>query len=712
MQAMVSRKLNGHLPKRDWREFAQAQVGEQRMKTPCGKCWTLLLLLLVSAAHAQDALQPMTVDDGLRMNRIENVTMSPDGDSVLYTISSLNWQENDYDNQHFLYRVADQSTRQFIGDAGGEDFRFSPDGSLLAFLRDSSSGESAREDESPDAPQIFVMPTTGGEATRLTEHGGGVTGFRWMPGSDAIVFLADEMQSEEIEAERRLGDDSYYVDLAPNGKHASRYSNFWMIDLNERQERRLGDEEMVIGNFDVSPLGDTIVFDARPDTRTNHPGEAELYLYSIGERSLNRLTDNAAPESSAIWSPDGRYIAYRAPDDGTHELRNGYFWILDTRDGSTRRLGGQSTGELTGGSVWSADGRYLLYNEIHGTNTNLYRIDVGTGEAQALTEITGTLRAQDFSADTSRMVYSYENFTTPPDLFVSDLNGRGAQQITDANPWVSESLLLSDGELLSWTSKGDMTIEGVFIPAIGADSGSMPLIVEIHGGPAGVIENAFRHDFQMLAGQGFAVLAPNFRGSTGYGDVVLRGLMGEVGDGEFVDIMTGVDHVIAERNIDPERLGVRGWSWGGVSSSYVITQTDRFKAASIGAMVTNWAAETGPGFNFDVSLWYIGGMPWSRPEEWRRRSSITFVENVTTPSIIFHGAADETSSVGQSLMFYTALREIGRVPVRYMRFPREGHGIREPRHVRKLEHEELAWFKRYIEQEEWSAPPPSFGTAP
>jgi len=168
------------------------------MKTQNRNCWTLLLLLLVSATHGQDAMRPMTVDDGLRMNRLEGVTMSPDGDSVLYTISSLNWQENDYDYRHYLYRDADQSTRQFIGDAGGEDFRFSPDGTLLAFLRDSGSGGSAREGGSSDGPQVFVMPTTGGEATRLTEHRGGVSGFRWMPGSDAIVFLAEEMLSEDV----------------------------------------------------------------------------------------------------------------------------------------------------------------------------------------------------------------------------------------------------------------------------------------------------------------------------------------------------------------------------------------------------------------------------------------------------------------------------------------------------------------------------------
>jgi dipeptidyl aminopeptidase/acylaminoacyl peptidase len=463
--------------------------------------------------------------------------------------------------------------------------------------------------------------------------------------------------------------------------------------------------QLVARDFDISPDQTQVVFVARPDTRTNHPGDAEIYLLSLEDKSITRVTNNAAPESSVMWSPDGSYIAYRAPDDQTHELRSGYFWIMDPDSHDVRRLDGQSTGELSTEASWSADSRYIIYNEIQGTNTNLYRMNVRNGEAQALTTIAGTLRAHDFSSDTNRMVYSQQDFTTSPDLYIGDLRGRRAQQITDLNPWVKSDLALSDGELLTWTSKGGMQIEGVFFPAIGNGTDKSPLIVHIHGGPAGVIENGFRHSFQILAGQGYSILAPNFRGSTGYGDDLLRGLIGEVGDGEYQDVMTGVDLVIAEKNVDPDRMGVRGWSWGGVSTSYVITQTDRFKAASIGAMVGNWAAETGPGFNFDVSLWYIGGMAWDNPEEWRQRSSITHVKNVSTPSIIFHGGRDETSSVGQSLMFYTALREIGKVPVRYMKFPREGHGIDEPRHVRRLESEEISWFKKYIDGEEWSLGP-------
>jgi len=643
----------------------------------------LVSTLWTSFSAVADERRPMTIDDGLNLKRVDEAIISPDGNSVIYSVAKLDWEENEYTNEYFLYRDSSRDTRNFIGEEGGEDFQFSPDGGRVAFLREPDSNDEEDREGQPGKSQIYVIPVDGGEAIPVTKHRGGVRSFKWMPDGEGLLFVADDMEAEEIEKERELGDDSYFVDLAPNGKHASRYSNFWEIDLAKKEEQQLSSMKLVVRDFDVSPDQSRVIFVARPDTRTNHPGDAELYLLTLEDKSIARLTDNAAPESSVMWSPDGDLIAYRAPDDRIHELRSGYFWILNPESGESRRLDGQSTGELSTEASWSADSRYLIYNEVHGTNTNLYRISVRNGEAQALTDITGTLRAHGFSSETNRMVFSRQNFTAPPDLYVGDLRGRQARQITDLNPWVKDSLALSDGELLTWSSKGEMQIEGVYYPAIGNNADKSPLIVNIHGGPAGVIQNAFREDFQILAGQGYAIFAPNFRGSSGYGDELLRGLIGEVGDGEFQDVMTGVD----------------------LGTSYVITQTDRFKAASIGAMVGNWAAETGPGFNFDVSLWYIGGMPWENPEEWRKRSSISHVKNISTPSIIFHGGNDETSSVGQALMFYTALREIGEVPVKYMKFPREGHGIREPRHRRRLEGEEITWFKKYIDDKEWTLGP-------
>jgi len=638
---------------------------------------------------AQAAARPMTVDDVLRLVRLGDVLISPDGTQVFYSVSELDWEANKRLKHYFMVPFAGGEARRFIGEKGGRSFRFSPDGDYLTFLRSVD-----------DEAQVFGLPTAGGEARQLTRHEGGIGSYRWAPAGGAIFFSAEETRSDDEQREHDLGLDPVFVDEAPNGKHEASFRNLWVHDVAADQETRLTDEEFIVGAFDISADGQQVILAARPDDRTNYPFLSELYLYERTDGRLTRLTDNQTPERGPLWAPDGNSFLYRAPSDADFDLRSGYFWIMDVASRRARRLDGQNQGEVDN-VAWTADGRGILFNESHGADTNLYRLDVDSGEVTALTERRGSMRSRAYSADRGQVVFSYENFTTPADLWALGDAGDPVR-LTDVNAAIGDTIAVADGELLAWNGKDGMPIEGVFMNSLGHRPGlRQPLIVHIHGGPAGAVMNRFSAEFQVLAGLGYAILAPNVRGSSGYGDEVLRGLMGEVGDGEFIDMMAGLDYAIAQRDIDPERLGVRGWSWGGVATSYTITQTNRFKAASVGAMVGNWAAETGPGFNFDVSLWYIGGTPWDDPEEWAQRSSITFVNNVTTPTIIFHGGRDETSSVGQSLMFFTALRDIGKAPVRYIKFPRQGHGIEEPRLERVQMVEEIRWFKKYIEGLDW-----------
>ena len=255
--------------------------------------------------------------------------------------------------------------------------------------------------------------------------------------------------------------------------------------------------------------------------------------------------------------------------------------------------------------------------------------------------------------------------------------------------------------MLRWKSKDGTEIEGVFVLPEGYEEGTrIPLMLQIHGGPSGYWANDFELDFHLFAGLGCASLGPNVRGGSGYGDAVLRGLMRDVGGGEFDDLMSGVVHVIQLGFADLDPMGVRGWSWGGVLGGWVVTHTDRFKAASLGAMVCDWIAESGPGFNFDVTLWYIGGTHWDNPEEWRKRSSLTYVKNVTTPTLLLHGGADTTSSTNQSLIFFTALRDQG-ISTRFIKLPRQTHGITEPRLERIRGVEEARWMQRYVLGETW-----------
>jgi dipeptidyl aminopeptidase/acylaminoacyl peptidase len=178
--------------------------------------------------------------------------------------------------------------------------------------------------------------------------------------------------------------------------------------------------------------------------------------------------------------------------------------------------------------------------------------------------------------------------------------------------------------------------------------------------------------------------------------------MNDIGGGDYQDLMTGVDKLIADGIVDPEKMGIRGWSYGGILGGWTITQTNRFKAASLGAMVSDWTSEYGQGFNHDVNLWYIGGSPWTNPEGYRQMSPLTHVANVSTPTIILHGERDTTDTIEQSMNFHNALWERG-VPTRFIRFPREGHGLREPRHQRTRLVEDITWMQKHVRGIEWTA---------
>jgi dipeptidyl aminopeptidase/acylaminoacyl peptidase len=666
------------------------------------KKWKLLLycgILLGSINTISIAQRPMTVDDFLNIVSVRNVLLSPNGEHVFYSLEKLNWEKNKHINTHYLCSSDGKDKRIFLREGlEGRRFKFSPDSKYLSFL--------SKKDKKS---QIFLIPLDGGEAQSISDHRVSINDFKWLKNSTGIVFHADEARSENEQKEYDLGSDAVFVDEAPNGKEYARFSRLWFLDLNTKKTSLICKEDLVIEDFDISPDGKRIIFTGTPDTRTNYPFYSELYMIDRTGNDLKQLTHNKGPESNPRWSPDGENIIFHAPyqsiKDGEFELSNGNFWVLSTITGKFRLLNCQRQGEMRrGANAWSPDGKYFYINELHGTNTNLYMIDIEADAIRALTQITGTLQPKSFSADMTKMAYIFQDYKTPADVYIADLSLKKPIRITEANPWHRKDILLSTAKPIRWkSSKDGMEIEGMlYLPPDYENDKKSPLIVHIHGGPAGVVENSYRPEFHIFGGLGYAVLGPNYRGSTGYGDKLLRGLMGEVGDGEHVDIMSGVDFVIENYSIDADQMAVRGWSWGGVSTGYLITHVHRFKAASAGAGVFNWAAETGPGFNFDVSLWYIGGTPWDNPQEWADRSAITHVKNVITPTIIFHGGEDTTSSVNQSLMYFTALRDIGKIPVRYIKFPRQGHGIEEPRLQRIHMIEEIRWFQKYVKEEDWT----------
>lgn len=657
---------------------------------------TLATFLWVGAVAAQE-LRPMTTDDGLDMVRVGSALMSPDGEWVLFSKSTLQWTENKRKTTYYKVPSDGGEAIQFIGEAGGSGLQFSPQGTYLSFTR-----------AVKDTAQIFLMPTNGGEGVQLTKHGTPVGSYRWNDDESKIFFLSVEPRSKEEARARKQGDDAIFVDEGPNGQGEGRWSNLWVFDVAAKAEARLTEEEFRVRSFDVSPDGSRIVFTSRRENRRNQQNLSEIYLLDVESKEITRLTENAAPEGGVKWAPDGTRFAYTAADDESWELRNSKIWIMDPETRETRMASEAFEGNIRG-FEWTPDGGAILFTGLEKTNTNLYGLTVATGTVQQLTHAEGNLSVGSFSRDRTRFVYSYSDFDTPGDLWSARVGDpiaadatQGGTRLTQANPKLEAEVAFARGEVVRWRSRDGTEIEGIMYLPQGHDrSQPLPLLLHIHGGPAGVFTNSFSTSAQVWAGLGYAQLQPNVRGSSGYSDELLRGNMNDIGGGDYEDLMTGVDYLIDQGIADPEHLALRGWSYGGILGGWTITQTDRFKAASVGAMVSDWTSEYGPGFNHDVRLWYIGGTPWENPEDYRQRSALTHVANVTTPTIILHGMRDVTDTEPQSMMFFQALKDQGKT-VRYIRFPREPHGFREPHHQRIRDIEEIRWIQKHARDIEWT----------
>lgn len=652
---------------------------------------TLSLLCLFLSINVSAQKRAMTTDDYLNMVGIGSTIISPDGESVIFGKRTLNWEENTYDTKYYFIPADGGESYQYLGEEGGSSITYSPDGKYLSLKRTVEK-----------ASQIFLLPTSGGEAIQLTKHKNSIGSYEWSADSKTIYFLADVPESSEEQKMYKAGYDHYFMDEAPNGQTEGDWNQLWKFDLSSKEETQLTKGDQIIRDFAVSPNQEKIIYTARLENRRNQGNLSEIYLLNSGDSTGTQLTENNAPEGGLTWLPDNDHFIYTAPDDKEWELRETKIWIMNSDTREYELVSGNFNGDIRGFYL-SEDGETIYLNGLVKTNSNLFSIDINSGDITQHSDIEGILSIRGFDKKREKMVFSRENAVTPPDLYTSNIDDiENAIRLTDLNPFIRDSIQLADYEVVTWKSFDGLEIEGIqYTPKNVKKDGKAPFLLHIHGGPAGVFTNSFSTRYHVWAGLGYVQLAPNVRGSSGYGDDFLRGNMNDIGGGDYQDLMTGVDKLISERKIDSKKMAVRGWSYGGILGGTVITKTDRFKAASLGAMVSDWTSEYGLGFNYDISLWYIGGTPWSNPEGYRERSPATHADKVTTPTLFLHGLRDRTDTPMQSQIFFTFLKDIGKVDTRYIAFKREPHGFREPRNQRTRDIEEIKWIQKYTLGIEW-----------
>jgi dipeptidyl aminopeptidase/acylaminoacyl peptidase len=667
------------------------------------------LVALSTAPRAQSGgVRPVTIDDVLDLKAVGSPQVSPDGSRVLYTVRGWEKQGERMESRTHIWVVGVEggAARQItFGERGESQPRWSPDGRFISFVaaRGSGTGDNAPR------PQVHLMPADGGEAVALTAAKEGVKAYSWSPDSRRIAYVTTDPRSEEEEAAIRRRDDEQVFE------GDFRHDHIWTIDVPAegaasapREAVRLteGRDYTVLGAPSWAPDGTRVAFAAKM-TPMLRDSRSDVYIADIASRRVQKISTNPGSDGEPSWSPDGATIAWVSEPttgdplgDGTlpSYIGLGHLMLYDVARGTITDAYRPDVGVEPRGLEWTPDSRAILFGAGRRAYNEIFRFDVASRTYTALTR-EKTISYGSHSRDGRVVAVTMDTPATPAEVYVTDPSFASFRRLTTTNPQAA-SFALGETEVVTWKSTDGLEIEGVLLKPVGYTPGRRyPLLVVAHGGPAGAFVNNYRvgglEGGQLWAGQGWAVFYPNPRGSSNYGEEFLRANINDWGGGDYRDIMSGVDALIARGIADPDRLAHIGWSYGGYMTAWVITQTTRFKAAMVGAGLTNMWSMYGTNDIPNVLVSYFGGYPNAETLPlYTGRSAMSFVDRVTTPTLILHGAEDARVPTGQAYELYRALKDRGRI-TELVFYPREGHGISEYYHRKDQLTRIHAWVTRY-----------------
>ncbi|NUP55097.1 MAG: S9 family peptidase [Gemmatimonadaceae bacterium] len=581
---------------------------------------------------------------------------------------------------------------------GVTTFAFSKDGAWLVYR----SGPVTQE-------QLHALPVAALAAgdsvrpTQLTRHPNGIGLWRLSPDAKRVYFVtADTTDPDErLRLEKRF-------DVRVRNAEVP-VSSLWALDLDTKRTTRLTrDTSYSVGEFDISPDGRWIGFRGLSSNRYDRNIleqniNGDLYLLEVASGQIERITKNTEiGESTVSFSPDSRRVAFSAPDDFVF-MNNSKVYLRDVgaRGAPFRKLGAGFDGDVTVG-FWSKDGNTIYFNEGVKATNQVLALDVAANTVRpVIAEQASVSVNQD--DETGRLIISYADPRTPPTLYTvpsaRELGTRSAwTRLTDANPWVQQ-VALGDEQEITWTSADGRKVGGILVKPVGYQAGKRyPLIVAIHGGPAAADVLGFNGGYgsQVYAGAGYAVLMPNYRNSTNYGQRFKVESQGDYFTKGYQDIMAGVDHLIAQGIVDSTQMGVLGWSAGGHWSNWILTHTDRFKAISTGAGVFNWISMYGQSDTQRGRQWYLGNkLYYDDMEAWWRQSPAAYIKNAKTPTMIHVVDNDPRVPRPQSEELHMALKRLG-VPTEFYVYPGNTHGIPDPRNQLVKATAEMAWMDYWV----------------
>ncbi|MGH9673589.1 MAG: prolyl oligopeptidase family serine peptidase [Bryobacteraceae bacterium] len=647
----------------------------------------VIFAICVNLAAAQ---RVPTVDDLMRIRSAGSAAISPDGKWIAYTVTEPDFKQDAYVTR--LWMIETATGRNFPltrGEKSSTSPRWSPAGGWLAFLSDRAG----------DRNQIFAIAPDGGEAVQLTKAETAVGSYEWSHDGRSILFTASEPVTQSLKDRRENFGDWTVV------RREYSHTHIWTIDVAEALKapvagtQRTKGTDFSVGGASWSPDGSRIAFSATKNPDLTQGDSSDIYVLTLADQSVKKIVSQPGGDRGPVWSPDASQIAFTSAMGRIGSAAyNSRIAVVAAGGGAPRSLtdGFDESPSLVD---WNAGGLWIW--SFQKTASHLFRLDPASGRAARVSQPDPLMTGfPTFTSDARRMAFTMSSPTSLSEVYLSDVSDFAPRKLTDFTAQARD-LQLGTREVISWKSQDGTVIEGVLIkPANFDPARRYPLLVVIHGGPTGIdrpalAPNATPYPLDAWAGRGALVLRPNYRGSAGYGEKFRRLNLRNLGVGDAWDVLSGVDHLIAKGWVDPARMGAMGWSQGGYISAFLTTTSDRFKAISVGAGISNWATYY---YNTDITqftLNYLGDDPADDPEIYRKTSPMSYIRQARTPTLIQHGELDRRVPIPNAYELRQGLQDRG-VPVEMIVYRGFGHGINKPRAARAAAEHNLAWFNHYI----------------
>ena len=639
--------------------------------------------------------RPLTVDDLLALESVGNPQVSPDGKWVAYTVSSRDMEEDKRMTQIWMVS-SDGGTPipMTSADYSASNLRWSPDNKYLSFS--ASKGEDAKS-------QVWRLNRLGGEATQVTNVKQGISNFEWSPDGNRLLLIIQDPKASDL-TEDKDDDEKPLPHVIDRMQFKRDY-----VGYLDRRRRHLyvytpGNEnptQLTFGDYDNSnpvwsPDGKSIAFVSdRSEDPDLHWG-TDVWIVEVDDpdSEIIQVTTNEGRDDSPTWSPDGRSIAYRTAtgyDVGGSALTPTRYLASTVIGRDERKILTPKLDRNVADPKYSADGKKIYFKLEDSGQVHFASVDK---DGRRLTRnLEQQVNVRDFSLVGGKIVLLLGRSDQPAEIYQFD--DGALDQLTNVSNKALNGVARASVEKLQFKSADGTLVEAFYYRPIDFDNSKRyPTILWLHGGPASQFTYDFSTTGQLYAANGYAVIMPNPRGSVGYGEEFAKGTVAKWGERDFEDVMAAVDYGIELGFVDPNRLGVGGWSYGGILTNFVITQTERFNAAMSGASLGLTTANYGHD-HYQLMYELEFGLPWEFPERWVKLSPFSKVQNITTPTLWMGGALDWNVPIINSEQMYIGMKRLGR-DTQLVVYPGEHHGIRRPSFEKDRLERWLAWFDEHL----------------